>query len=103
MAIVDPYELCLGPPVSAARCACISGNVDPGLARVLCSGLSYRRFASLDVYVAIYTSVMGMHPQPMAVWNAAYHDSPMTLHGIVEHSTYLFGLLVRLGLIFLCV
>ena len=39
------------------------------------SGLSYRRFASLDVYVAMYTSAMGMQPQPMVVWNAAYEDN----------------------------
>ena len=45
------------------------------------SGLSYRRFASLDVYVAMYTSAMGMQPQPMVVWNAAYEDN----QGIIQY------------------
>ena len=36
------------------------------------SGLSYRRMASLDVFVATHTGAMGMEPPPMALWNASY-------------------------------
>ena len=38
------------------------------------SGLSYRRMASLDVFVATHTRSMGIEPQPMALWNASYED-----------------------------
>ncbi len=37
------------------------------------SGLSYRRMASLDVFVATHTASMGMEPPCMALWNAS-HD-----------------------------
>ena len=37
------------------------------------SGLSYRRMASLDVFVATHTGAMGMEPPSMALWNAS-HD-----------------------------
>ena len=35
------------------------------------SGLSYRRMASLDVFVATHTGAMGMEPPAMALWNAS--------------------------------
>ena len=35
------------------------------------SGLSYRRMASLDVFVATHTGAMGMGPPAMALWNAS--------------------------------
>ena len=35
------------------------------------SGLSYRRMASLDVFVATHTGAMGMGPPAMAMWNAS--------------------------------
>ena len=35
------------------------------------SGLSYRRMASLDVFVATHTGAMGMEPPSMALWNAS--------------------------------
>ena len=39
------------------------------------SGLSYRRMASLDVFVATHTAAMGMGPPAMALWNAAAEDN----------------------------
>ena len=36
------------------------------------SGLSWRRFASLDVFVVYHTPSMGIEPQPMSLWNASY-------------------------------
>ena len=39
------------------------------------SGLSYRRMASLDVFVATHTGAMGMGPPPMALWTASYDDT----------------------------
>ena len=35
------------------------------------SGLSYRRMASLDVFVATHTGAMGILPPAMALWNAS--------------------------------
>ena len=39
------------------------------------SGLSYRRLASLDVFMAIHTAAMGMGPSPMAQWIVSHEDA----------------------------
>ena len=40
----------------------------------LISGLSYRRPASLDVFMSTNSPSSGMEPQLMALWNASYED-----------------------------
>lgn len=39
------------------------------------SGISYRRLASLDVFVGIWYPAMGMNPPAMARWNAAFEPT----------------------------
>ena len=39
------------------------------------SGLSYRRLASLDVFMAIHSAAMGMGPSPMAQWIVSHEDA----------------------------
>ena len=71
---VDLY--CFPPPMRPG------GWVYAGLRRLLhllripvhaevMSGISYKRMASLDVFVATHTAAMGMEPQPMTRWNAS--------------------------------
>ena len=47
----------------------------------LASGMSKRRIASLDVFVATHTGALGMDPQPMIRWNAS-HD---VTDGIIQY------------------
>ena len=49
------------------------------------SGLSYRRIASLDVFVATHTGAMGMMPPPMALWTASYDDDGITYFPQQDH------------------
>ena len=44
------------------------------------SGLSYRRLASLDVFMAIHTAAMGMGPPPMALWTVSNEDADGIQH-----------------------
>ena len=39
------------------------------------SGLSYRRIATLDVFMAIHTAAMGLGPPPMALWTVSHEDA----------------------------
>ena len=39
------------------------------------SGLSYRRLASLDVFMGIHTAAMGIEPSPMALWTVSNEDA----------------------------